>query len=87
MKSASCRCLASSDELVLAALGPNACPVREPPAEWTIETPWLDTMSGTGALLGVEQELKTRDAMILQDRDVDIRDERVRQKDKPVVTR
>ena len=86
MKSASCRCWVSSDELVLAALGPNACPVREPPAEWTTESPLARHDVG-GALLGVEQELKTRDAMILQDRDVDVRDERVRQKDESVVAR
>ena len=31
-------------------------------------------------LLGAQQELKTSDAVILQDRDVNVRDERVRQK-------
>ena len=40
-----------------------------------------------GALFGVEQEPKTRDAMILQDRDVHIRDQRVRQENQSVVAR
>ena len=39
------------------------------------------------ALFGAQQELETSDAMILQDRDVNVGDERVRQKDQSVIAR
>jgi hypothetical protein len=38
------------------------------------------------ALLGAHRKLKPSDAMILQDRDVEVRDVRVRDKDQPVIT-
>ncbi len=41
--------------------------------------------TGRGRLFGARRKLKARDAVILQDRDVDVRDVRVRQNHQPIV--